>query len=114
MGRVGRPPTKGSFKKGQSGNPKGRPPVPAEVKEIAKAASPKAMARAVELLDHPDARVVMSAIKEIIDRAYGTPRQSVEVSGPDGGPQQHEYIDRPPRETFEEWEARRKKELEKK
>jgi hypothetical protein len=40
---------------------------------------------------------------------------TTEVTGPDGAPLKSalEIIDRPPRETFEEWEARRKKELEK-
>jgi DNA-binding XRE family transcriptional regulator len=42
-------------------------------------------------------------------RSDWTERQ--EVSGPEGGPIQHENIDRPEKETREEWLARRQREL---
>jgi hypothetical protein len=34
----------------------------------------------------PDHRIRITAAREILDRAYGRPRQTTEVSGPDGGP----------------------------
>ena len=39
-------------------------------------------------------------------------RDRQEITGPNGGPQQHEMIDRPPAETREEWIARRQRDLE--
>lgn len=59
------------FKPGQSGNPKGRPKVPNEVKRLAREASPRAMQRLVELIEDEDSRVAMMAAKEVLDRAYG-------------------------------------------
>jgi hypothetical protein len=40
--------------------------------------------REVELV--PDHRTRIAAAREILDRAYGKPKQATEVSGPDGGP----------------------------
>lgn len=77
---------RGSWKPGQSGNPNGRPKLPPEIREIAKAGSVKAISRAVELIDHEDPNVALKAINTVLDRGYGKPAQSHELTGPGGGP----------------------------
>lgn len=77
----------GKFAKGQSGNPGGRPKLPEEIKEIARASSGDAFKRVVELMDSADdERVQLAAAKEVLDRAFGKPAQAMEVSGKEGGP----------------------------
>lgn len=75
---IGRP-----FKKGQSGNPGGRPKVVAEVRELAREHTEKALKTLVEIMSdqkaHNAARV--AAAKEILDRGYGRAPQSVTVKG---------------------------------
>lgn len=39
-----------------------------------------------ELVQHEDAKVRLEAMKYLSNRAFGMPKQSVEQSGPDGGP----------------------------
>lgn len=62
-----------AFVKGQSGNPSGRPKVPEEVREMARAASPRAIERAVALIENDDPNVSLKAIGVVLDRAYGKP-----------------------------------------
>jgi hypothetical protein len=69
----------GHFLPGQSGNPSGRPKVVAEIRELARAHAPAALAKVVALIDHADARVAFAAAKEILDRVYGRPVQAVEA-----------------------------------
>ena len=45
------------FKKGRSGNPGGRPKMAEEIRELARAACPKAIQTLIAQLDHPDARI---------------------------------------------------------
>ena len=61
------------FKPGQSGNPRGRPKVAAEARELARQHGPRALERLVELIESDDERVALMAAKEILDRAYGKP-----------------------------------------
>jgi len=68
------------FKKGQSGNPGGRPKENAEVKELARAHGPKAIAKLAELLDGDDPRVAVSAAQALLDRGYGKPHQSMDIA----------------------------------
>ena len=81
-----------AFKPGQSGNPNGRPKIPPELREAAKAAAPEALQTAIDLMR--DARVEpadrLRAATIVLDRAYGKPVQSTEISGPQGGAIQHE------------------------
>ena len=98
MMTIGKP-----FKKGQSGNPGGRPKVAAEVKELARAHTGVAIETLVSIMTNtksaPAARV--SAANALLDRGYGKPPQH--ISG-EGGPS---YVVRLPEpcKTAEEWQA---------
>lgn len=43
----------------------------------------------------PDYRTRITAARELMDRAYGKPKQQTEISGPDGGPVATELITDP-------------------
>jgi len=75
--------TPGSWKPGQCGNPKGRPKMTEEdreVKAILKAACPKVALKLVELLDCANPKVVLSTCEVILNRVYGKPRESVDMT----------------------------------
>ena len=63
---------------GQSGNPGGRPAMPADVREALEAGSGKAARRLAELVDSPDERVALLASQALLDRLYGKPAQAVD------------------------------------
>jgi Family of unknown function (DUF5681) len=67
------------FKKGQSGNPGGRPKVVAEVKELARAHTHKAIETLVSIMGNPKAAPAarVSAANALLDRGYGKPPQHV-------------------------------------
>lgn len=69
------------FKKGQSGNPGGRKPIPPEVKELARAESVnaiRALARVMNAKTAPHAAIVAAA-NSLLDRGYGKPTQHIEA-----------------------------------
>lgn len=74
------------FKKGQSGNPGGRPKETDDVKALARQHGPAAIARLFLWLQSDNAKASVSAAAVLLDRAYGKASQSVELSGPGGGP----------------------------
>jgi hypothetical protein len=67
------------FKPGQSGNPSGRTPMPPEIREALKAATPRAVERLVELMESEDERVALTASETVLSRVYGKPVQATEA-----------------------------------
>ena len=91
------------LKKGQSGNPGGRPKVIAEVKELARKYTGEAIETLVSIMTSPKAAPAarVSAANSLLDRGYGKPPQH--ISG-ESGPS---YVVRLPEpcKTAEEWQA---------
>lgn len=73
-----------AFKKGQSGNPSGRPKVDFEVREAARLHGEVAIKKLVELLNGDDQRTALAAANALLDRGFGKPAQSMEVTGAEG------------------------------
>lgn len=74
-------PNPSRWKPGQSGNPKGRPPIVHHVLELARQHSGEAIMALVEILrdkNSPPAARAMAA-NSILDRGYGKPAQSVDI-----------------------------------
>lgn len=69
------------FKKGQSGNPGGRPKVEGEVRSLAQQHGPAALQRLVALMKSKNERVAVVAAQAILDRAYGKPPQALQLEG---------------------------------
>ena len=67
------------FQKGQSGNPGGRPKVVAEVKELARKHTGKAIETLVSIMANPKAAPAarVSAANALLDRGYGRPAQHI-------------------------------------
>ena len=74
------------FKKGQSGNPGGKPKAIASLIELTRKLTPKCIRVLEECLDSDDERVRVAAANSLIDRAWGKPAQAVAVTGADGAP----------------------------
>lgn len=76
----------GRFQKGQSGNPGGRKRGDAAVTELARKHAPEMIRVLVKIALDEEAAVNsrVAAAGQVLDRAYGRPRQALEHSGPDG------------------------------
>jgi len=70
---------RGRIVKGSVLNPGGRPAFPVELREVARAACPKAIATVVELLDHPNPKIQLRAAEILMDRGFGRPVQALEA-----------------------------------
>jgi hypothetical protein len=70
----------GTWVKGQSGNPAGRPALPAEFREQIRSHTPAAIRVLVDALKDPDARVRVAAAKELLDRGHGKPATVADVT----------------------------------
>lgn len=73
-----------AFKPGQSGNPRGRPRLPEDIKALLRELHRPAVIRLAQLLSSEDERVALRAAEIIIERNMGKAPQAVEVSGADG------------------------------
>ena len=71
---------KGRFAPGVSGNPGGRPTLPAEIKEMFQAKGPEALKVLTRCLQSGDDRIAMMAAQAILDRGYGRPTQSIDAN----------------------------------
>lgn len=73
-----------AFEPGKSGNPGGRPRLPAEVREMARGYTEQCIRKAGSLIEHKDPNVSLKALTFLMDRAWGKPTQP--ISGDDDGP----------------------------
>lgn len=75
-----------AWQKGQSGNPGGRRRQDYRIKEVAQQYTSEALKTLLEIMRNKrtaaGARVL--AIRELLDRGWGKPAQSVEITNPDG------------------------------
>jgi len=97
-----------TFPKGQSGNPGGRPKTLGAVVELARQHTEEAINKLAMLmrLDDSESRSVQAAAaKALLDRGWGTAPQQIILTGDEEQPLKL-AIDRPPRESRAEWEAR--------
>ena len=68
---IGRP-----FKKGQSGNPGGRPKVVAEIRQLARERGPEAIAALVKVMTKGKSEAArVAAANALLDRGWGRPKQ---------------------------------------
>ena len=61
----------GRFGPGNQANPSGRPKLAGEIRDLLRAAAPRAAERLKELIESPDEKVALGACKEILDRSIG-------------------------------------------
>lgn len=80
---AGKPYVRGRWYAGMpSPNPGGRSKAVAQLQELAREHTPAALAKIVSLMDDPKTSRVtqLACARELLDRAYGTPMQSTEIS----------------------------------
>jgi len=84
----------GKFKKGQSGNPGGRPKENQEVRELARQHTEEAVERLAYWMRSPEAKASVQACVQMLNRGWGAPAQMV-GSDPDNPIRHiHEVIER--------------------
>ena len=72
-----------TFRKGKSGNPGGRPKVLADVQELARCHTAAIIAELARLaLKGKNENTRVAAIRELLDRGFGKPRQGLEITPP--------------------------------
>jgi hypothetical protein len=75
-----------AWKKGESGNPGGRPKVAGEVRELARQHGHAAIERLVRLMYSKNESVAVRACEALLDRGYGRTVQGVELNSVDKAP----------------------------
>lgn len=70
----------GRWKKGESGNPSGRPKDLPELRKLARSHGEHCIQRLFELSQDQNGKVAVAACSILLDRGYGKAIQSVEVS----------------------------------
>ena len=67
------------FAKGKSGNPGGRPKEHGDLREMARAASPRMLQTLIDIADDEQAshKARTTAASHVLDRAYGKPAQTL-------------------------------------
>jgi Family of unknown function (DUF5681) len=98
---IGRP-----FKKGQSGNPGGRPKIVAEVRELAQEHTGQAIETLVSIMTNPKSAPAarVSAANALLDRGYGKPPQHQHIT--DENAPRYVALLPEPCKTAEEWVAK--------
>ena len=86
------------WKKGQSGNPGGRPKELKEIVKLARSYGPEAIKRLAYWVRSKNARASVAAAQALLDRGYGKPSQPIEASGPDGQALNIQVVFRKPEE----------------
>ncbi len=69
-----------SWVKGQSGNPGGRPKMPEELKKAMRGLAGDAIKVLQEAMQSDDMRARIMAASHVLDRGYGKPTQSVDLT----------------------------------
>lgn len=88
-------PKPGTFQKGMSGNPAGRPKIPDDVKDAARQYTVEAIDRLAAWMRTDNPKASVTATVALLNRAWGMPGQAVEMTGKDGGPLQVEDARKP-------------------
>ena len=94
--------TRTAWKPGQSGNPGGRPREVAEVRDLAREHTPKAIATLAGIMDDAEqpARARVAAAEALLDRGWGRATQPMEVTTPGSIPA---AIQKMPSDELERW-----------
>jgi hypothetical protein len=74
---------RGRWQKGQSGNPRGRTPVSAEIRDLARAHAPEMFSVLVAIAKDrkASASARVAAANAVLDRGWGKPQQDMNLSG---------------------------------
>ena len=70
------------FQKGESGNPKGRPPAEYDLAGICREHAPEAVKRLLAIIRDPDPKVALPATIYLLNRGFGMPPAKIEGIAP--------------------------------
>lgn len=73
--------TGGRFRKGQSGNPGGRPKASDDVRDLARQYTEDAVRRLAEWMISDNPKASVAACTALLNRGWGSPPQSVNIEG---------------------------------